>query len=212
MEENKSFFDFDETLIRINSFPYWILFVISYSALSFDFKLTAKFSKLLFERKIRKNISHYNFKKELLKFSVSDNCNQKFAGFLSFFTRKELINELRRLHVEKHKIVISSAAPENYLRKTIELILPEISDEILIIGSKPHNNEWVDNYKEYKLQNLYKSQFLHENEILKNVYTDSWDDSALAYKSENIILISPSKKSKEKYFSDVKLKDRIRFF
>lgn len=213
MEKNKSFFDFDETIIRINSFPYWIVFIIIYSFFSFDFRLTAKFSKLLFYRKIQRKISHYYFKKELIKLSVPDNFNRKFAVFLSYFTRKKLIKEIKRLHAENHKIIISSAAPESYLKKSIENIFPQIHQNFWIIGSKlSFEDDLIDNYKEEKLHNLYKYQFLGETEMLKNIYTDSWDDAVLAYQSENLILIYPNKKSQHKYFSDAELAKKIRKF
>lgn len=213
MEENKSFFDFDGTLIRINSFPYWILFVIGYSILSLNFSLVIKVSNLLIQRKIKKNISHREFKKKLIQLPIYDDCNQKFAKFISIFVRKKLSDELKKLYEQKHLIVISSAAPENYLKYSIEKIFPPIQYELTIIGSKlTFDGKLNDNYKEEKLKNLYKCNFLNKQEFLKNIYTDSWDDMSLALQSEKLILVSPTKKTKNLYLKDAALAPKTKLF
>lgn len=210
MEKNKSFFDFDGTLIRINSFPYWIIFSSGYAFLTLRFKLFWKISVLLFKRKVQKKISHAEFKKELFLLGISDRSNQKFAFFLAFFERKSIVQELIKLNQERHSIVISSAAPEIYLKKTIEIIFPKIHHELWVYGSKIENGSLNDNYKEEKLRNLYKIQFLSQGENLTNLFTDSWDDSPLAYHSETIVLISPSEKCRKKYTENSDLIKKIK--
>lgn len=210
MEKNKSFFDFDGTLIRINSFPYWILFSMFYALMSFKLGLFLRIINLLFKRKIQGKISHSEFKKKLIQLPISENSNQRFSSFLSNFIRADLKGELIQLYRENHSIVISSAAPEIYLKLTMQRIFPKIYNELSVIGSKLENEKLNDNYKEEKLINLYKIGFLNPEENLKNLYTDSWDDSSLAFHSELIILISPKKNSQEKYVENPELALKIR--
>lgn len=211
MEENKSLFDFDGTLIRINSFPYWIMFSGGYALISFKLGLFFKIINLLFERKIQHKISHVEFKRRLIELPISENSNQKFGNFLLFFVRKELKEELKKLHEQNHKIVISSAAPEVYLKKSIELIFPEIHQNLMILGSKLNSDgELLDNFKEEKLRILYEVQFLKENENFNNLYTDSWDDAALAFQSENVFLISPKKQCDQKFLTHPELSKKLR--
>jgi|SRR5690606_9172126 len=210
MEKNKSYFDFDGTLISVNSFPLWILFSAFYALISLRLGLFGKILKLLFQRKIQQKISHYEFKKALISLNISEKSDENFVQILTVFKRKNLVEELKKLHSENHEIVISSAAPENYLKKIIAFIFPEIHQNLMIIGSNIVDNELIDNYKEQKLINLHQSGFLAENEMLKNVFTDSWDDVSLAYRCENLILIAPKPKCKAMFLADSALNSKIK--
>lgn len=210
MEKNKSFFDFDGTLLRINSFPYWIMFSAGYALISLKFGLFFKIINLLFKRKIQHKISHAKFKEKLIQLPISENSNQLFSSFLSNFVRMDLKKELTQLHQKNHSIVISSAAPEVYLKLTIQNIFPEIHDQLFMIGSKIENGTLNDNYKEEKLINLYKIGFLNPEETLKNLYTDSWDDSSLAFHSKSITLICPKRNCQKQYNENPELSLKIR--
>lgn len=210
MEKNKSFFDFDGTLIRINSFPYWIMFSGGYALISFQFGLLGKIINLLFKRKIQHKISHSEFKKKLVQLPISESSDQRFSTFLTNFVRKDLKKELTELYQKNHSIVISSAAPEVYLKLTIQKIFPRIHNHLFVIGSKIENGKLNNNYKEEKLINLYKIGFLNPEEKLKSIYTDSWDDASLAFHSDEIILISPKKNCQTKYYENEELSLKIR--
>lgn len=210
--ENKTVFDFDGTLIRINSFPCWVLFLIGYSFLNFRFSIAIKVIKLLIKREIKNKINHPDFKKALMDLHFTEDYHKNFAIFLSFFVRKNLMKELKSLYKKNHKIVITSAAPEIYLTKTIGIILPEIYNDLTIIGAKIKNDHLNGNHKKEKLLNLYESGFLKQDEKVVKLFTDSWDDSEIAYHSENIILISPSTKCKRKYSEVSVLASKISFF
>lgn len=193
--ENKAVFDFDKTLVTLNTFPIWIVFVIIYSIIKLDFK--TDFLKLLWKRKIAKTISHNQFKCELLKVDLNQNYHDTFAKLISNFKNEKCIKELNKLQNQQYKIAISSAAPEHYLKTTIQLLFPE--HQFLVIGANIDSDKFCGNYKIEKVQNLIKMRFIESSEEIDCLYTDSFDDYPLAQFSKKLILVSPDKYSYLKY-------------
>jgi len=209
--ENKSIFDFDKTLIRINSFPFWILFLMFYSLLKFRFPLFVKLFQLLWNRKIRKKIKHVDFKHELVKLTQNMDCHSRFGIILSLFIRKKVGQKLVELHTNGHRIAVTSAAPEIYLKPFVEKIFPDF--EIQIFGSKINENEiWEENFGANKLNAAIRSRFLGQKEKFRNLFTDSWDDFELAGMAEKITLVYPKNADKKRFLENPELKNKVEIF
>lgn len=195
--DKKAVFDFDQTLIRVNSFTKWVTFLLSKSFKNGDYKLFYKVSILIFRRKIIKTLSHQNLKKTLIELDLKQDYYELFAIKLAEFINQEVLNQLIELNQNNYKIAISSAAPENYLKEFVEKYIP--TKEILVIGTIVENNVLNDNFGERKVVNLVKKGFFNPKEEFDILFTDSYDDFPLAELAKEIHLISPDEVSKNKY-------------
>ena len=195
--DKKAVFDFDQTLIRVNSFTKWAAFLLSKSFENGDYKLFYKVSILIFRRKIIKTLSHQNFKKTLMGLDLKQDYYELFAIKLAEYINQEVLNQLIELNQNNYKIAISSAAPENYLKEFVEKYIP--TKEILVIGTIVDNNVLNDNFGEKKVVNLVKKGFFNPKEEFDILFTDSYDDFPLAELAKEIHLISPDEDSKNKY-------------
>lgn len=193
--EKKAVFDFDKTLVTINTFPLWIVFVIAYSVYNIDFK--SSFVRLLWKRKVMKSITHDQFKKELLKIDLHQNYHRVFSKILINFRNKNCEKRLIQLIDSGYMIAVSSAAPEHYLRETINRLFP--NKRLVIIGANCIENCFSGNYKEGKVTNLIRNRFISDTEEIEYLYTDSFDDYALSLRAKKLILVSPDKKSYQKF-------------
>ncbi|MDM1550058.1 haloacid dehalogenase-like hydrolase [Empedobacter falsenii] len=195
--DKKAVFDFDQTLINVNSFTKWVAFLLSKSFENGDYKLFYKVSILIFRRKIIKTLSHQNFKKTLIELNLKQDYYELFAIELSEYINQEVLNHLIELNQKKYKIAISSAAPEKYLKEFIKKYIPV--KEILVIGTIVENNVLNDNFGERKVVNLVKKGFLNPKKEFDILFTDSYDDFHLAELAKEIYLIFPDEVSKNKY-------------
>lgn len=193
--------DFDKTLIKINSFPLWIIFVLLYSAILFDFKW--EYLKLLISRKLLRNISHNQFKKELLCIELSEDYALIFSKILNLFKNKKTISLIKDLANNRTTIIITSAAPETYLYASVRGFLESIETNY-IIGAHVFDNVYSSNYKEEKYINLLKKNILNCVDIIDYCITDSIDDKDLAMRSKKLYLVSPNKKSLREYSKEFK--------
>lgn len=185
-------FDFDGTLIHINSFPKWIIHLTKRSILSFRFDLTFLILKLIFRRKITRRISHAYFKERLLKLAIPDEWNKEFALHLKKFTNALIVNELRQKLISNRQVIVSSAAPEQYLIYFFDFLFPEIKkSNLIIIGSILYKDKLLDNYKEEKKSRLFETLHLSQDSVLETLYTDSLDDMPLALIVEKTYLVNP---------------------
>ncbi|MDM1297856.1 haloacid dehalogenase-like hydrolase [Empedobacter falsenii] len=195
--DKKAVFDFDQTLIRVNSFTKWVAFLLSKSFKNGDYKLFYKVSILIFRRKIIKTLSHQNLKKTLIELDLKQDYYELFVIKLAEFINQEVLNQLIELNQNNYKIAISSAAPEKYLKEFVEKYIS--INEILVIGTIVENNVLNDNFGERKVVNLVKKGFLNPKEEFEILFTDSFDDFPLAELVKEIHLISPDEVSKNKY-------------
>ncbi|TGN30093.1 HAD family hydrolase [Empedobacter tilapiae] len=195
--DKKVVFDFDQTLIYVNSFTKWVAFLLSKSFKNGDYKLFYKVSILIFKRKIIKTISHQNFKKALVELDIRKDYNELFLVKLAEFINKDVLYELIELAKNDYKIAISSAAPENYLKEFVEKYIP--IKQILVEGTTIEKNVLNDNFGLRKVENLIKQGFLNPKEEFDILFTDSYDDFPLAELAKVIHLISPDEVSKNKY-------------
>lgn len=200
--DRKVVFDFDETLVKINSFKSWVIFLWFHSIKKLNIKLFIKVSKLIISRKVLKIDSHQDFKMKLMELKIHDNYDVAFGKKLSNYIDPIVFNYLKKLEESKYKIAISSAAPNRYLRRFVK---DYISDQILVIGAFVENGNLKENFKEDKVKNLIQQDFLKVNERIELVFTDSYHDVELIKLAKKTYLIFPSKKSKAiilKDFSD----------
>ena len=195
--DKKAVFDFDQTLIRVNSFTKWAAFLLSKSFENGDYKLFYKVSILIFRRKIIKTLSHQNFKKTLIELNLKQDYYELFVVELREYINQEVLNQLIELNQNNYKIAISSAAPENYLKEFVKKNIP--TKEILVIGTIVENNVLNDNFGERKVVNLVKKGFLNPKKEFDILFTDSYDDFHLAELAKEIYLIFPDEVSKNKY-------------
>ncbi|MBS7333221.1 HAD family hydrolase [Faecalibacter bovis] len=196
--DKKAVFDFDKTLIKVNTFPIWIVFVLMYSIVKFDFKV--EILELLWKRKLTKSISHNQFKEALLNVKLDQSYHYIFAKFISNFKNEKCRKELIILQKQNYKIAISSAAPAHYLKATINYLFP--NHQFIIIGANSKENKFSGNYKEEKLHNLIQFGFINFNEKIDYLFTDSYDDIALARQTNKLVLVSPDKGSIKLYKSN----------
>ncbi|MDM1061212.1 haloacid dehalogenase-like hydrolase [Empedobacter falsenii] len=195
--DKKAVFDFDQTLINVNSFTKWVAFLLSKSFENGDYKLFYKVSILIFRRKIIKTLSHQNFKKTLIELNLKQDYYELFVVELREYINQEVLNQLIELNQNNYKIAISSAAPENYLKEFVKKNIP--TKEILVIGTIVENNVLNDNFGERKVVNLVKKGFLNPKKEFDILFTDSYDDFHLAELAKEIYLIFPDEVSKNKY-------------
>lgn len=195
--DKKAVFDFDQTLIHVNSFRKWVAFLLSKSFENGDYKLFYKVSILIFRRKIIKTLSHQNFKKTLIELNLKQDYYELFVVELREYINQEVLNQLIELNQNNYKIAISSAAPEKYLKEFVKKYIS--TNEILVIGTLVESNVLNDNFGEKKVVNLVKKGFLNPKEEFDILFTDSYDDFLLAELAKEIYLIFPDEVSKNKY-------------
>src|SRR5690606_35383747 len=116
MQNNRAIaiFDFDGTLVGINSFPVWILFILKKSILNARFDIFIKILFLIFRRKLIFGFSHLEFKERLVLL-----INGLWASEFADSIRNDK-NIVAWACMERHLqggdlVVISSAAPLDYL-------------------------------------------------------------------------------------------------
>ncbi|WP_209203147.1 haloacid dehalogenase-like hydrolase [Salinisphaera sp. G21_0] len=167
-------FDFDETLISVNSFPLWCKWLLTKSIREFKLTLVFKLFFLFSERKLLKTITHTSFKEQLCALKYPSSWDFDFSDYLNDKQwNEEIVNELLEHKKNSNYVLVTSAAPTKYLLPIIKSRLSTQVDKI--IGSSIDNHVYLDNYKENKVASLYQ-------ENIKNIdflYTDSLDDLPL---------------------------------
>ncbi|GGE89564.1 Phosphoserine phosphatase [Chishuiella changwenlii] len=202
--DRKVVFDFDETLIKVNSFKSWVVFLWLHSIKKLNIKLFIKVSKLIISRKILKMDSHQEFKIKLMELKLHKSYDIAFGKKLSKYIHPIVFNYLKELEERKYKIAISSAAPNRYLERFVK---DYISDKVLVIGAFLENGNLIENFEQNKITNLIQQGFIKENEKIELFFTDSYHDLELIKLAKKTYLISPSKKSKAIILKD--LSDRV---
>lgn len=196
--DKKVVFDFDKTLIRINSFTHWIFFIWSNSFLTLELRLFFAISRLIFKRKISRNLSHELFKREIILLEYPPDYCSKFSKKLYPYLNKDVMNYLEYFGENNYQIAISSAAPEIYLKEFIQNYITV--NQFLVVGATIEEHRLNDNFGENKVENLIKKGFLDSGEKFDVLFTDSFDDKTLAGLAKEIYLISPDEKSKAEFF------------
>jgi phosphoserine phosphatase len=188
--------DFDSTLIKVNSFPRWVLFNLTHSLLAGRFALFFKVALLLARRKIARRISHEEFKSGLLLLGLPDEWQHQFAGKLIASMRREIHADLVEYGNKGNEVVLCSAAPQGYLESFAESALGGLNNRVFAIGSRIvdgrlYNNSGAD--KVLSLQDRFKGA------SVSVLYTNSCEDMPLAGIAEKVFLVDPSKKDLARY-------------
>jgi phosphoserine phosphatase len=177
-------FDFDGTLINVNSFKeinkklLWALFYKKKS-----FHAFSDLVKWYILRKIRL-ISHLAFKQKAVAI---------FEDNLSEVEKQELVQTVFDRHVNKliyekmvraKNCIISTAAPYSYISRI------RFNRDVTVISSLDSNHQLPNmaNFGYGKLENI-RSVFEGEEIRILNFYTDSYDDQALIDFSINVFLL-----------------------
>lgn len=187
--DKKVVFDFDGTLIRVNSFPKWVKFLAWSKFKNLDFSSFSKIIGLIFKRKLLNSIRHEEFKKALMELPFSADEVIEFARFLKSFEHQNVMGKLQQLLDEGCFVAISSAAPEMYLKvyaKITEL------ENVTVIGASISENKLILNHSINKIENLEEKGFIKPTEKIEVLFTDSEEDWPLAQRSHKTILVNPS--------------------
>jgi phosphoserine phosphatase len=199
--------DFDCTLIKVNSFPRWVFFILTQSLLSGRLSLFWRIAVLLAQRKILGRISHEDFKKQCMLSGFPDDWNRRFAEKCAAFLRQDLYTDIVDFIRTGDTVAVCSAAPQCYLEPFAGFVFREFKDRVFVIGSKIVNGGLVNNCGTEKVKNL-RAAF---NALSVNtVYTNSYDDMPLAAVAEKTVLVGPCKKERERYLKE--LRGKVIFF
>jgi|WetSurMetagenome_2_1015567.scaffolds.fasta_scaffold83277_2 phosphoserine phosphatase len=186
--------DFDNTLIKVNSFPRWVFFTMTRSLLAGRFALFMRMAVLLARRKISRHISHKEFKSSLLLLGLPDKWQRQFARKLLFFMRGEIHSDIAGYIKKGNDVVLCSAAPQGYLEYFAGAAFEELKGQkgrVFAIGSGIVAGRLYDNSGADKVDSI-KNRF---NGAPVNVlYTNSCDDMPLAEMAEKVYLVGPSEK------------------
>ena len=176
--------DFDGTLVRVNSFPLWVLSIAKGFLLEFRPFLSVKVVFLLVVRKLGL-VSHFDFKKNLVNLSRFLN-NDYVSSSLSRHVNDRVLDFLNSCEGTR---VISSAAPLVYLEHTVDLIGAHVSH---VIGSTFVGDDFFENYSENKVESL-KQVCQDPKDVV--VITDHYEDLPLMKIASKVYLVSPSEKT-----------------
>lgn len=183
--------DFDGTLIRVNSFPKWILFVLKKSFLSFNLTLLFFVTVALVKRKFFSNISHLEFKQIIDGFDYPKGWSFEFVTIIfSKYKSEAVLSEIGKFSFES--LLITTAAPECYAQ-AIPFVLKKDNIEASILCSRMVDNEFVDNYQQQKKKLALK--YIKDEEFI--FFTDHYDDLALAKYAQTLYLCNPSARNKQ---------------
>lgn len=180
-------FDFDGTIIRKNSFPLWILFIMKKSITTFSPKVFILFSANLILRKLN-IITHEKLKHRLLLVDYPDSYNLEFMLSLRSSINKKV---LKAIHTASNPL-LSSAAPLKYI-KYVNIAFGVKFESI--IGSKiDDNGNLFNNISNKKVISLKKT---HPHSSVDKIFTDHHDDLPLIKIADQRFIVSPSKETME---------------
>ncbi|MBY6105286.1 haloacid dehalogenase-like hydrolase [Ferrimonas balearica] len=179
--------DLDGTLVKVNTFPKWILHVLISSLLNLDFNTFHKFFLLLALRKLG-FISHHDFKFRLIDVGSDDSYNITFAKKI---IRHINPNVIRKLGSNGVSYVLSTAAPSCYAHKIAELC---DVNWYAVYCSEIRDGKFFENYGKNKVDCLVSD--LGKVECLE-FYTDHHEDLPMMQYSNSVTLVEPSMKTIE---------------
>lgn len=173
MQKNKKniVVDFDETLFSSNSFTLWCGWLLRHYFFNFHYLNFLKLIILFIKRKLLSDLTHDEFKFQLIKLVATDT-HEEFAEYLmSQKWNEKIIEHLRHYDDQDVSIIISSAAPLGYLKPSIE---KKSLNTAWILGANISEKGILNgNYEQVKADNILELVGHSEIDIL---YTDSIDD------------------------------------
>lgn len=174
--------DFDGTLIKVNSFPRWVSYFLLRSFFTARFLLFGRIIFAIFSRKVLK-CTHVDFKARLMSVCVHEKWNREFSKYLLRYVNKNVVAVLERVD---EPVVLSSAAPVNYLRYFPSVVDLDFDS---VFGSSLVSGKLIDNFGFEKVRIINECYCAIS---VGMVLTDHFDDIPLMQMAESVMLVSPS--------------------
>lgn len=174
--------DFDRTLIFVNSFPIYFIFVLLCALVNFS-KDFFKVISLLMKRILNFDYDHVSAKQCLMDTSKNGSIFITCA-ILRPFLRKKLVTELREAFLSGSNVVVSTGADERLVRYFCGKFL---DFEVEVQGSHSVDFNFWNNIGENKKLYLKRRNFCK----IKAVYTDHFSDFCLLDITEKFYLVRP---------------------
>jgi len=196
-------FDFDHTLITVNSFRKWTIEFFLKWRKTYSFRENLLSTSLFFVfyfLRFFKVIDHKTLKFLFLKIwmkylsSHSLELRDFVTDLLHRYGRKHLLSMIEQLPSDAY-VIISTAAPHVYA-KYIHSILPRVDKVYATVMEKFYElTNFVENKGEEKVRHLYN--FLRDNkmkreDVLVIFFTDHADDLPLIKISDKTFLVEPT--------------------
>lgn len=182
--------DLDGTLYNINTFHYFIKYLLRFSLVNLNIKLFFKLLQAMFLR-VLGVISHSKMKFLILN-AIKHNLKLDYKAFVSNIAKYK--NEIKQLEASNFDIkILATAAPSCYAT----IIAENEGFNTCLATNFPETSYRKDfeNVREVKKQNVLS----YLNSIGKNqvdtIITDHFDDLPLIKVSKHVILINPNKET-----------------
>lgn len=187
--------DLDQTLLSVNTFKHYILFVAKEALRVSRFDIVILLAWWVILRKIR-GITHEVMKLHILKCSeqfMNLSRLELFVNEIIVFLNNNVYDSIEKYRLYGYYICLSSAAPISY----VSLIAKHFSfDGYLgtLMPSKAESMEWKENVKDEKCKNTLTYLREHDAEI-DILITDHYDDLPLLKvpKTRNFVVLPTEK-------------------
>lgn len=184
-------FDFDGTLVSVNSFHLFVIYLVCVKVLYLDIGSSGRLAYLILKR-LRGRISHIELKSKVncLGLTLSESAIKVFVKLVRLFRRSAVAEALLRSFRSADSFaVIASAAPFAYMRH----IQSEFAADLIVSFGNPENDtsEFEDNVGKNKVRNIFCLLNVPVSR-LGSVYTDHVDDLPLVLIAERVFIVNPS--------------------
>lgn len=182
--------DLDGTLYNINTFHFFIKYLVRFSLKTFNVKLLFILIKAMILR-VFKVINHSKMKFIILK-AVKGNDKINYKAFVSSLSKYK--NQLQIMEGATFDIkVLATAAPNCYSK----IIALQEGFDVCLATNTPINNYQQDfeNVKEVKKQSVINYLQSLGIEHVDTIVTDHYDDLPLIKIAKQVILVNPSKQT-----------------
>jgi len=179
--------DFDGTVIRKNSFPMWILFILKMSLKKRRWEVLFSVVFLLFKRKVFGIIDHSEFKRKINALDIPDAWALSFCLKLTGYLSGAVVEAIKGLNLP---VVVTTAAPECYAKYIPDVLNFNVL-AVLSSGVDSRTGLYVDNVREEKL-NVFKNNFGVVDVVF---FSDHQDDLCFAKFSKKFYLCNPKREA-----------------
>ena len=188
MENKVIVIDLDGTLLNVNTFHKWFIFL---------FKKTLFINpidslKILFIalRRILKVIEHKDMKYKILKISESKKYTvhvDEFVSTLDIYLNKEVFSYIK----EENITILATAAPSLYT----QTIAKKYNLNYSICTPPSSQEEWYENIREEKKESLKELLNILNIRKIDRVISDHYDDIPIMEMAEKTLLVNASLKT-----------------